>query len=86
MAIIERQWFKRGDETALFEIGYKTLKPGCDYVFDPITGKMEYIWDYELGSVEGKDVERVETRSGWHEVDGITVFARKVESYRKTEL
>lgn len=60
--MLKRELFRRGNEIALFEVGYKTPKLGCDYVFDPITGKIEEIWAYECGSCEGRDVSRVETR------------------------
>jgi hypothetical protein len=79
---MEIQYFKRGDNIALFEIGYRTPDNGCDYVYNPLTDQIEEIWGEELRSVEGTEVRSVETRSGWHEVDGSPIFAKRLKTWK----
>ncbi|MBI2667692.1 hypothetical protein HYX17_02880 [Candidatus Woesearchaeota archaeon] len=88
MVTLEKKFFKCRDEIAIFEVGHKTPENGCDYVFNPENGELELIYGDEMADVEGRDVERVLTypRIGheeWHDVDGITIFAKRLETYRK---
>lgn len=71
--------YRNGDETVLFGVGHRS-PDGCDYVLNQQTGDLEPIWAYEIADCQGKTIGRVETRSGWYLVDGITVFAKRLKS------
>ncbi len=76
---IKREFFKHGDEIALFEIGYKSPENGYNYVYNQSTNQVEEIFGFESRAVEGEYCERVETFPGrWYEVDGATIFAKKI--------
>lgn len=69
----------RGRERARFEVGFRSLGPGIDGVWNPRTRQVEEIYAVEVGSREGTDYVRVETRPGeWYDLDGHTILARRL--------
>ena len=76
---VELKVYKCGDEVALFEVGHRTPDNGCDYVLNPRTRQLEQIYAHIDEDVEGTWVSSVGTTPDiYYEVDGITVFAKKI--------
>jgi hypothetical protein len=83
-SVIEKRVYRAGNQIALFEVGYKFLEHGCDYVEDPLTGNLEQIYGVEIGDDEGQECLRVETfPDKWYEIDGATKLAKKVSHVNK---
>ena len=78
---IERRFYQCSGDVGLFEVGYRAMTVGCNYVLNPSSGQLEQINAIEEGFSQGVEYARVETYPDrWYEVDGCTLFARKVSA------
>jgi len=73
----EQKIFQLGDEKGVFEVGFRNYSENTYFVYNPLSRELEEIIGWEDRTVEGTDIERVQTRSGWYGVDE-AIFAEQI--------